>query len=174
MTALTLDIPVIETDRLILRGPREADFEVFAAFGASERSRFVGGPVPRIRSWGGFLATFGHWALRGYGMWMLQERASGKTAGRIGMIYNDGWDEPELGWHIYDGFEGQGLAYEGALATRTYAARHQGLDGVISYIDPENTRSIALAKRLGATHERDGELLGHACHIYRHPKTGAP
>ncbi|MCA0870752.1 GNAT family N-acetyltransferase [Seohaeicola saemankumensis] len=172
MTA-TLNIPVIETERLILRGPHEADFEPFAAFGASDRAIWVGGPYPRLRSWGGFLATYGHWALRGYGMWMVEHRASGATAGRIGMIFNDGWDEPELGWHIFDGFEGQGLAYEGAKAARAHAARHFGLDGVISYIDPANTRSIALARRLGATHERDGAVAGHPCHIYRHPTAEA-
>lgn len=169
MTA-TLNIPEIETDRLILRAPREEDFEAFAAFGASDRSQFVGGPFPRFRSWGGFLATYGHWALRGFGMWMVQDRSSGKTAGRIGMILNDGWDEPELGWHVYQGFEGRGLAFEGAKAARTYAAVHQGLDAVISYIDPANTRSIALADRLGATFERDGEVVGHPCHVYRHPR----
>ncbi|PIE14160.1 MAG: GNAT family N-acetyltransferase [Rhodobacterales bacterium] len=170
---LTLDIPVLETERLILRGPREEDFEAFAAFGASERSKFVGGPYPRIRSWGGFLATYGHWALRGYGMWMVEDRQSCQTAGRIGMIYNDGWDEPELGWHIYDGFEGKGLAFEGAQAARRYAATHQGLNGVISYIEPANTRSLALARRLGATFEREGHVVGHPCHIYRHPKAEA-
>ncbi|MEQ6201959.1 GNAT family N-acetyltransferase [Sulfitobacter sp. HNIBRBA2951] len=165
-----ITIPVINTERLILRGPRESDFEAFAAFGASERSRWVGGPYPRIRNWGGFLATFGHWALRGYGMWMLEDRTTGATAGRVGMIYNDGWEEPELGWHIFDGFEGKGMAYEAAEAARSYAATHYNLDGVISYIAPDNLRSIALAERLGATLERVGTLLGHEAHIYRHPK----
>lgn len=169
--AMPLPIPVIPTDRLILRGPQETDFEAFAAFAGSDRAKFVGGPYPRSRGWGGFLATYGHWALRGYGMWMVQDRASGGTAGRVGMIFNDGWDEPELGWHIYDGFEGQGIAFEAAQAARTYGAKHFDLDGVISYIDPANTRSVALADRLGARYERDGAVHGHPCHIYRHPKT---
>ena len=86
------DVPVIETERLILRGPEERDFDAFAAFSASERAKWIGGPFPRDRAWGGFLNTFGHWALRGYGMWMLEHRASGATAGRVGMIFNDGWD----------------------------------------------------------------------------------
>ena len=165
-----LAIPVIETERLTLRGPREADFEAFAAFGASARSAWVGGPFPRLRSWTGFLATFGHWALRGYGMWMLEDRTGGQTAGRVGMIYNDGWDEPELGWQLFDGFEGKGLAFEAAHAARNHAARHFGLDGVISYIDPANTRSVALAHRMGAARERDGTVAGKPCDVYRHPK----
>lgn len=171
---MTLSIPVIETEDLILRGPRESDFEAFAAFGASERSRFVGGPFPRFRSWGGFLATYGHWALRGYGMWMVEERATGATAGRIGFIFNDGWDDPELGWHIFDGFEGKGHAYQAAHAARAHGAQHFGLDGVISYIDPANTRSLRLAERLGAQYERDGEVAGHPCQVWRHPQQGTP
>jgi RimJ/RimL family protein N-acetyltransferase len=67
-------------------------------------------------------------------------------------------------------FEGQGLAFEAALAARTHAALYQNLDGVISYIAPGNTRSIALANRLGARFEREGTLLDTPCHIYRHPK----
>lgn len=168
-----ISVPVINTERLILRGPRENDFEAFAAFGASERSKWVGGPYPRIRSWGGFLATYGHWALRGFGMWMLEHVETGKTVGRVGMIYNDGWEEPELGWHIFDGFEGKGLAFEAAQIARDYAANHQGLNGVISYIDPANTRSISLANRLGAAFERKGELLGMKVDVYRHPKVAA-
>lgn len=167
---MTLDIPMIETDRLILRGPRESDFDAFAEFSASDRARFVGGPYPRHRAWGGFLATYGHWALRGYGMWMLEERSSGKTAGRIGFIFNESWDEPELGWHVYDPFEGKGIAFEAASAARAFGVAHFGLDGVISYIDPENARSIALADRLGAAYERDGTVAGHPCHVYRHPR----
>ncbi|OWU81077.1 GNAT family N-acetyltransferase [Phaeobacter sp. 22II1-1F12B] len=169
MSGFPLPIPVIETENLILRGPRESDFEAFAEFGASDRAQFVGGPYPRIRSWGGFLATYGHWALRGYGMWMLEDRASGKTAGRVGMIFNDGWDEPELGWHVFNGFEGKGYAYEAALAARTHAARHQNLPRPISYIRPDNTRSIALAERLGAKLEREITFFDKPCHVYRHP-----
>lgn len=168
-----MQIPTVTTSRLILRAPQESDFEAFAAFGASERARWVGGPYSRLRSWGGFLATWGHWCLRGYGMWMVEDRASGATAGRVGMIFNDGWDEPELGWHIFDGFEGKGLAFEAVLAARQHAAESFGLDAPISYIDPANTRSLALARRLGATYERDGMVAGHPCHVYRHPSADA-
>ncbi|MGY6695307.1 MAG: GNAT family N-acetyltransferase [Roseinatronobacter sp.] len=169
MSAINLSIPVIETERLILRAPREADFEAFAEFGASDRARFVGGPYPRFRSWSGFLGTFGHWVLRGFGMWMVEHRATGKTAGRVGMICHDSWPEPELGWHIYQGFEGQGLAHEAACAARAYAAKHQGLDRVISCIAPDNHRSQALARRLGASIEREAVLIEWPVQIWRHP-----
>ncbi|QIE47592.1 GNAT family N-acetyltransferase [Pseudohalocynthiibacter aestuariivivens] len=162
-------IPTVDTPDLILRGYREADFDAIAAFGASERARFVGGPHDRWACWRSFLAGVGHWGLRGFGMWVVEHRSSGQVAGRVGMILNDGWHEPELGWHIYDGFEGLGLAFQAAHAARAYAAQHQGLDQVISYINAENSRSVRLAHRLGATLERDTELLGQPCQIFRHP-----
>lgn len=165
--------PTIETQDLILRGYREEDFDAFAAFGASERSQFVGGPQDRWSSWRSFMAGIGHWTLRGYGMWMVEHRETGRVAGRVGVIFNDGWDEPELGWHIYDGFEGKSYAFQACVAARSYSARHFDLDGAISYISAENTRSITLAERLGAGFERDGEVLGKPCQIWRHPKVGA-
>lgn len=167
---VTVDIPVLETEDLILRGYHEDDFEAFAAFGTSPRACYVGGPHTRWDSWRAFMAAIGHWALRGYGMWMVEHRASRTVSGRVGMILNDGWDEPELGWHIYDGFEGKGYAYQAARAARDHAARHMGLNGVISYIDAGNTRSIRLAERLGARFERDGTLLGKSCQVWRHPR----
>ena len=170
MTEIHVDIPTLETEDLILRGYCEADFEAVAAFGASDRARFVGGPHTRWDSWRAFLAAIGHWALRGYGMWMVEHRKSATPAGRVGMIYNDCWHEPELGWHIFEGFEGRGLAYQACVAARDYAARHQGLNSVISYVAPDNARSVALAHRLGCTLERDVTLLGKPCQIWRHPK----
>ena len=162
-------IPVLETRDLILRGYRESDFPAFAAFAASERSRFVGGPQSRHDSWRSFMASIGHWALRGYGMWVIEHRDTGAMAGRVGVILNDGWHEPELGWHIYDGFEGRGFAYQACLAARAHAARHFGLNPLMSYIDAANDRSLRLARRLGCCFERDVEVVGQSCQLWRHP-----
>lgn len=172
MTVAALQIPLVETDRLILRGPREEDFEAHVAFMASDRSHFVGGPQDRWNSWKGLLGQFGHWALRGYGFWTIADRASDAPLGKCGFLYNDGWSEPELGWHVYAEAEGKGIAFEAVTAARAYGAKAFGLDGTISHIAPDNTRSRRLAERLGATYERDGEIVDTACHIYRHPKVG--
>jgi RimJ/RimL family protein N-acetyltransferase len=163
-------IPTIETENLILRAPRADDLDHVAAFMQSPRSSFIGGPKNRHETWRLICGIVGHWYLKGFGMWTLEHRAQGRACGAAGFIDHEGWDEPELGWHLHDGFEGQGLAYEGAKAARDYGQKHFGLNGVISYIDPKNTRSLALARRLNANYERDGLVMGHACHVYRHPK----
>lgn len=172
MTGFALPIPVIETERLVLRAPRESDMPAHVALMGSDRSKFIGGPQDEATAWRGFASGLGHWVLNGYGLWMVADKADDTPLGRVGFINPFGWDEPELGWHVYAAAEGKGIAHEAALAARSYGAEHLGLDGVISYIDPANARSLALAERLGARFERDGEVMGHPCHVYRHPKLG--
>lgn len=171
MTEMRVTVPVIETARLILREPRLSDLDAFVAFGASERSRFVGGPMEPWQSWNWLLITIGHWHVRGYGWWMLEDKASGAVAGRVGLGNHLDWPEPELGWHLYEGFDGRGLAYEAAIAARDHAQNQMGLGPLVSLIDPENTASCRLAERMGAVVERQDFILrGHSCLIYRHPK----
>ena len=173
MTTFSVDIPIIETERLILRDARESDLDDLASFMASERSHFVGGPMDRANCWRLISGSLGHWMLRGYGMWNIHHKADDRVIGTCGFIFREGWDEPELGWNVHDGYEGQSIAFEAAQAARSYGAKHFNLDGVISYLDPANTRSINLAKRLGATYERDGGMPGTPMvYIYRQPKQG--
>lgn len=165
---INLTIPVIQTDRLVLREPREADFPAMLAFNDSPRSSFVGGGRDRQWVWRGLLANLGHWVLRGYGLFSVETK-TGDFIGRIGMIFHDGWDEPELGWHLFDGFEGRGYGVEAARAARDdYHARITA-HPPISYIDPANPRSEALARRLGAAPERQATVFGTLITIWRHP-----
>ncbi len=166
--AMPLPIPVLETDHLILREPREADFPAMLAFNDSPRASFVGGGGDRQKVWRNLMANIGHWALRGYGFYSVDTKA-GDFIGRIGVIYHDGWDEPELGWHLFDGYEGKGYAHEAALAARADYHARISPKPPISYIDVTNTRSQALAIRLGAVIERTlNDEKGHD-HVYRHP-----
>lgn len=170
MIALT-GIPVIETARLRLRGPRAADYEVFAAFMASDRSRHIGGPVAREQAWRGFGHLTGHWVLRGYSMFILADLATDKALGMAGPWFPEGWPERELGWSIWAAeAEGQGLAQEAAFAARAYAYGTLGWTTAISLIAEGNTRSEALALRLGCTHAGDFEhaMFGKS-RIFRHP-----
>ena len=171
--SLSVQVPVLSSQRLILREPRLADFDSYAEFSASPRAGFVGGPMDRAQAWRRFAAGLGHWILRGFGLWTIEDKTTGAVAGRTGLILHEGWPETELGWQIYDGFEGQGYAHEAAMAARDHACRIMGLPPMISLIAPANTRSRRLAERMGARIERETELLGHPCLIYRHPAEAA-
>ncbi|QPM91062.1 GNAT family N-acetyltransferase [Pseudooceanicola algae] len=166
-----IPVPVLETEHLILRGPRAEDFATVSDFARdAERTRFIGGPAETdFDVWRGFTSAIGHWMWFGYGFWTLEDRASGAALGRIGVINHVTWPEPELGWHMFAAGEGRGLAHEAATTIRAHAANALGLDRLISHIDPANLRSRALAERLGAVIEREGILLGTPCLIYRHP-----
>ncbi len=173
MTA-TFSIPTLTTGRLTLRAPRMADFETYAAFRGSERARFVGGPDPRPVAFTQFSALVGHWAMRGYGRWMVADRTTDEPLGIVGPFFPEGWPEPEIGWTLFGGAEGRGIAQEAALAARDYAYGTLGWTTVVSLVAPDNTRSAALAERMGC--RPDGEyphpLFGPLV-IWRHPGPAA-
>lgn len=144
--------PVLFTQRLMLRAPNAGDFEDWAAFHADEVTmRFLGGVQPRSVAWRGLCGMAGAWSIRGYSMFSVIERATGRWVGRIGPHYPDGWPGREVGWGVARAFAGKGYAHEAAVATIDYAFDVLGWDDVMHIIDPENAPSIALARRLGST-----------------------
>lgn len=172
MTGTDFHIPTLRTERLVLRAAALKDAPAFTAFFASERSHMVGGPRDPREAARSMAAMIGQWALHGFGMWLVADRRSDAALGWTGIIYQPGWDEPELGWTLFGQAEGHGIAFEAATAARAYAAHRLGIGSPISYIRADNTRSIALAERLGAHLEREGEVLGTPCLVYRHPVNG--
>lgn len=168
--------PVLETARLVLRAPEAGDWPAWRAFAVSDRSRHIGGPMTEPgHAWRAFGHVVGHWVLRRYGLFTVVERATGAAIGAIGPWFPDGWPEREIGWQIWSAAaEGKGLAQEAALAARDYAFGPLGWDGAVSYIVPDNARSIALAERLGARPDPDAAHPGtRPCLIYRHAKGAA-
>lgn len=166
-----MDVPVIRTEHLTLREPRFSDFEDVAAFLASDRATGVGGPKDRYAAWTNFAAIMGHWQMYGYGLWGVEETDTGAYVGQIGLWTPEGWMAPEVGWWIVNaGFEGRGYAFEAAMRSRAYAYDTLGWSEAFSVIAPDNTRSIALAERMGATLDReDSTPSGKPALIYRHP-----
>ncbi|MEM6621048.1 MAG: GNAT family N-acetyltransferase [Pseudomonadota bacterium] len=152
-----LDIPVLETPRMLLRAPTVDDFPAEVAFYASDRSRGVGGPYPIETVWRKMCERLGQWVLRGYGLWSMQMKDTGAYAGRVGIFHPHDWPGPELGWAVMADAEGKGLAFEAAQIVRRHVYQTHGWTRLISVIDPDNARSIALAERLGCTREPDWE-----------------
>lgn len=166
--------PTIETARLILRPNRAEDFEPFAAFYATERSLLRGGRLDRAAAWRQFACEIGHWALRGYGFWGVEEKATGAYCGQVGLWNPEGWAEPEVGWMLVEQAEGRGFAYEAAMRARAYAYDALGWTRAASCISEGNDRSIALAERMGATldyrHRRPGQS-DHLVYVHPSPET---
>lgn len=141
-------IPTLLTDRLTLRGPEMRDFATFAAFYASPRATDTGGPLSDRAAFRHFAALPGHWHLKGFGWWMID--LDGSAFGFAGLHNPLGRPDPELGWALFEGAEGQGYAFEAAQACLSYARLCLRPSRLISYIVTGNAASGRLARRLGA------------------------
>lgn len=144
--------PVLETPRLLLRPPALADFERWAELAAdAEVTRYIGGLQARAVAWRSFAAMVGMWSLTGIAMFSVIEKASGRWVGRLGPWRPEGWPGTEVGWSLHRDAWGKGYATEGARAAIDYAFDVLGWDEVIHCIDPANTNSQRVARRLGST-----------------------
>jgi len=152
-------IPTLETDRLILRAPAAEDFDAYARFCADEETmRFIGGVMSRPVAWRSWCVLNGAWAIRGFSMLSVIEKSTGRWIGRMGPWSPEGWPGTEVAWGLSREAWGQGYATEGAAACVDYAFRTLGWDEVIHTIDPGNTASQAVARRLGARVLRQARL----------------
>lgn len=163
------DIPVLETRRLVLRGPDPGDYPDFKATFASYRSRFMGGPLNPYETWMLYAAEIGHWEIRGYGMWMIHDKQTDETYGMAGGWFPAAWPEREIAWIIWPDKAGHGYALEATHAVRKYFYDVQGWDGAVSYIDPKNLDSIRLAERLGCVKDHEARTIDGSDAVYRHP-----
>lgn len=164
-------VPVLRTARLVLRAFAERDLVAYAAMCAdAEVMRHVGagGPIERGLAWRQMAMFVGEWTLHGYGMWAIEAREDGRLVGRAGFLHPPGWPEAELGWLLARDAWGRGYATEAVRAAREHGRARLGLAAPISLIRPDNTRSIALAERVGATLESRTALLGGEALVYRH------
>ncbi|WP_223421427.1 GNAT family N-acetyltransferase [Tateyamaria pelophila] len=151
MTQAICHIPTVTTDSLVLRSAQRGDFDAFAAMLASNRAIYMGGPYDRNAAWGLFANTLTNWSLDGFGAWMITDRDSGAFMGDVGVTYPIRFPEPEMGWTLTADAEGKGYAFEAAGAALAWYWANTDADSVVSYIDPDNARSRALAEKLGAT-----------------------
>ena len=170
-----VEIPTLETDRLVLRAARFDDFAPFAETRANpEVVRFIGGkPLSEEESWAKFLRSIGLWQFLGYGYWTAVERSSNKPIGEVGFgdfkrdMIPSVKGEPEIGWIIDPSAQGKGYASEAALAAVAWGDRHfKGLR-MSCIIDAANEPSLRVAQKCGfektctATYHDDEIVLLH-------------
>lgn len=141
--------PILKTERLTLRPQRRSDFDLLVQLYKTDRSRFVGGLRPVSAVWRDFMNSVGHWPISGMGGWAVDITATGQCVGEVAVCQPPEYPEIEIGWVLFDGCEGNGYALEAASAALAWAKGTLQAVGIVSYIDPDNIRSIKLAKRLG-------------------------
>ncbi len=158
----------LETPRLHLRMFRDSDFPVYETWCANiDVMRFLGGrTLNRIEAWRQMAFILGHWELRGYGYYAVEEKDTGNLVGRVGFTDQAGWPGFELGWTIAPEYQGRGIATEAARILLHYAFAELERPHVISLIHPDNTPSRRVAEKLGEKVEGETEVFGMPVLIY--------
>jgi len=161
----------IETPRLVLQKPDADCIDDLINFYASKRSAMAGGDVPYPEAVTRAYSIFGHWEHRGYGLFSISEKQTGERIGMTGPYYPPGRPETEVGWLLFEGFEGQGFATEAAHAAIKYSREILEWSEIVHYIIPQNLQSIAVAERLGAELDLDAPQPkpDNPCLVYRQP-----
>lgn len=167
--------PVLETDRLRLRSFAQSDLDPFAEMLADSRvveyATYSGRTMNRSQAWNWLCMMLGHWHLRGFGIWAVEEKDSGNLIGRIGLQRLDWFEEVELVWMLAYPAWGMGYATEGAEAAIRYGFDVLELPQLSAVIHIENQRSIRLAERLGM--RLAGELVREGIQFYDYRADGA-
>lgn len=168
-------VPELRTERLRLRALSEDDFEEYAAMMADpDVTQFLGDgrPLSRADAWRQLAIFAGHWMLRGFGLWAVEERASGRFVGRVGCHHPAEFPEFEIGYVLARHAWGRGYAREAAAASLLYARNVLRREAIGSLIRPGNERSIRVAESLGARAAETVEFYGAPAVLYRYPRVG--
>jgi RimJ/RimL family protein N-acetyltransferase len=165
-----MQIPKIVTKRLILRGFQEEDLDAYAQICAdAEVMQYIGTgkTLNRSESWRGMAMLLGHWQLRGYGMWAVENRQTGEMLGRVGCLQPEGWLDFEIGWTIVRQHWGCGFATEAGQAAIAFAFEELQRSHIISLIRPANLASRRVAEKLGEKLVGSTEVSGNEAVIYK-------
>ena len=161
-------MPVIETERLILRGMVRGDFPALAAIWQEpEVVRFIGRkPRPVPESWAVFLRIAGSWVIEGFGQWGIIRKADGAFLGQAGFFTGmrglgpDFDAAPEAGWVLTAGVHGQGYGREAVTAAHRWFDAQPFGGRSRAMIEIGHAASFAIAGRLGYVPIRETEDLG--------------
>lgn len=154
---------MIETERLILRNWRDEDREPFAAMGQDARvmehfpallsREETDRMVDRVNA---------HVAERGFGLWAVEEKATGAFIGFTGLwvpwIQTHFTPCVEVGWRLAAEYWGKGYASEGARGSLSYGFNKLGLKEIVAFTTPGNAKSRAVMERLGMTRNPDDDF----------------
>lgn len=163
-------IPLLNTERLLLRGWQDSDLEAYASLrsDADLMALVSGGCRTEEQARAEFQDAIDHWDRLGYGTFVAVEKHTGAPVGYAGLWHPDDLDEPELCWSLFPGHTGKGYATEAADAALIWAATDLGLPPLMSFVHPDNGPSHAVALQLGAQRQADTTFRGAPRCFYRH------
>lgn len=164
----------LETDRLLLRMFVAEDWRALHEhYSDAECTRYTfRRTLTEAGTWRAMASMAGHWLLRGYGPYAVEEKSTQAVLGTVGLWYPLEWPAAEIKWALARRHQGKGYASEAVRAVQCMARKCMPELSLISLIDRDNAASIRLATAVGATFDREMEFSGGVFHIYRHPAEG--
>ncbi len=143
-----------------------ADLDEFAELHRDpEVVRFVQA-LDRVQAEKRLQANEQEWRERGHGLLAVLDRSSGRLLGRVGLRYWPQFQETEAGWLLGRDAWGHGYATEAGRACLNWGFETLPIPYTTAMINPENTRSIRVAQRLGFEPAREDVLLGYPVIVY--------
>jgi len=94
------------------------------------------------------------YAQHGYGLYVVELRATGAAVGICGLVKRDYLDDPDIGFALLPAFLGQGYALESATAVREHTFEVLRLPRLLAITSAHNTRSMHLLEKIGLRFER--------------------
>jgi RimJ/RimL family protein N-acetyltransferase len=166
MTAPAAVAPELETERLRLRNWRDEDVDELAAIvGDPEVMRYVREPLSHAQAGSEIVRFRAHWSRWGFGHWAVEERATGRLLGRVGLLHHPDWlldrGNVEVGWILARPAWGRGLAQEGGREALRFGFQARGIERIISITRPDNHRSIRVMEKLGLARSGETNWRGH-------------
>lgn len=143
---------ICETDRLILREMTEKDLDFLYELQADEEAAdFLEAleddrNVQRQKLTAYRQQMYGFY---GFGIWIMEEKESGRPVGRAGLQMRDGFAEPELGFAVLENYRRRGYAEEACRAVLVYAKEELELKKIRMVADQRNKKSRRLCEKLG-------------------------
>jgi ribosomal-protein-alanine N-acetyltransferase len=146
---------VLETARLRLRPIVMTDEgDLFRIFSDPEVNRWTGGPRPREASVTAVQVAVEHWERKGYGIWVLTDRQTGRFVGRCGLRWLDDIGETELLYTLPRELWGRGLATEASFAALDFGFGPAGLRRILALALPDNGPSRRVMEKVGMRLEK--------------------
>ena len=148
-----MDIPIVETERLILRSFNLNDLEAYSEMCSDTRfMKYLGGrTLTEEQTWENIAIIQGQWMLLGYGIWAIESTETGDLVGRAGLLNLYGWPGIEVCWALSPNHWAKGYATEAAKASIAWAFENNISNSLISLIHPNNKKSENVALRAGET-----------------------
>lgn len=161
----------LESERLHFRKFREGDFPVLLSVHNDPVTKSVYGELSPGEVWRRIALGLGHWQLRGFGPFALEHKETGEYVGACGLWFPVGWKDIEIGYSIAPHFRQQGYAAEAVRRVREHAYADHGIAKLVSYVQPSNLASQAVAKSVGAVADGEFDMAGLLHIVFVHPKT---